>query len=101
MNYLKLACDYLGENVDAVLSHRIYEDHIALVIDRGIGGGPKYSVPLSKLHAPEPKAPPEPDATDAARELASEYGIDLRAIAGSGVDGRVLVGDVREAIEED
>lgn len=37
-------------------------------------------------------------ATDAARELAGAEGVDLRQVVGSGVDGRVVVADVREEI---
>jgi pyruvate/2-oxoglutarate dehydrogenase complex dihydrolipoamide acyltransferase (E2) component len=39
------------------------------------------------------------DATDEARELALEHGIDLAALEGSGQDGRVLVGDVEDAVD--
>ena len=39
-------------------------------------------------------------ATSAAEELAVEEGIDLHQVAGSGEDGRVLVRDVREAVDE-
>jgi e3 binding domain len=37
------------------------------------------------------------DATDAARELAEELGVDLGEVEGSGADGRITVRDVREA----
>jgi len=37
------------------------------------------------------------DATDAAREIAEEKGVDLSALAGSGEDGRVLLSDVEDA----
>ena len=43
----------------------------------------------------------EVEATDEARELAAEHGLDLATVAGSGKDGRVLVGDVRALIEEE
>ena len=42
---------------------------------------------------------PEPiEATDAAVELAAEHGIDLAKVAGSGAEGRILVSDVKAAI---
>jgi pyruvate dehydrogenase E2 component (dihydrolipoamide acetyltransferase) len=48
-------------------------------------------------------APAEPDrrvlATPAVRRLAREHGIDLKAIRGSGLAGRVLATDLRAAIE--
>ena len=37
-----------------------------------------------------------PDATNGAVELAAELDIDLAAVVGTGKDGRILVGDVRE-----
>lgn len=39
-------------------------------------------------------------ATGAAIRLASELGVDLEEIEGSGADGRIVVGDVRDAAEE-
>jgi pyruvate/2-oxoglutarate dehydrogenase complex dihydrolipoamide acyltransferase (E2) component len=38
-------------------------------------------------------------ATPAARRLVDEEGLDLRAIAGTGKDGRVTTADVRAAME--
>lgn len=40
----------------------------------------------------------EVDATDAAAKLAEDEGIDLRTVTGSGEDGRITIGDVREAV---
>ena len=40
------------------------------------------------------------DATDSARKLAYEKGIDLTKIVGSGVGGRILVSDVQQAITD-
>lgn len=39
------------------------------------------------------------DATDAATKLAKENNIDIASIKGTGADGRVTVGDVRDAID--
>jgi pyruvate/2-oxoglutarate dehydrogenase complex dihydrolipoamide acyltransferase (E2) component len=44
-------------------------------------------------------AAPEPDATDAARKLAEEHGLDLAALKGSGANGRITVPDVQAAVE--
>ena len=41
----------------------------------------------------------EPNATDAARRKAEELGVDLTRIEGTGVGGRILVGDVRRAAQ--
>ena len=41
----------------------------------------------------------EVEATDAAVELAEELGVDLASVEGTGVGGRVTVGDVRAAAD--
>ena len=51
---LAAACKLLGVDESAVLSHRVYEDHIALVVDKGIAGCPKYVVKLDELPKPKP-----------------------------------------------
>ena len=40
------------------------------------------------------------NATDAAVELAEAENVDLSSVEGSGEDGRILVGDVEDAIAE-
>lgn len=40
----------------------------------------------------------EIDATDSAKALAREHGIDLAAVAGTGANGRILKSDVEKAI---
>jgi len=97
MDYLKRACDLLGEDAANVVNFRIEGDEAVLVICHGIKGNPKYRVPLGDLPALEPEGP-EPEATDSARELAGEYELDLREIKGTGHDGRILVRDVRGAM---
>lgn len=47
-----------------------------------------------------PEAPAEIEATDTARTLAEEAGIDLTTIEGTGKDGRILKSDVQKAIKE-
>jgi pyruvate/2-oxoglutarate dehydrogenase complex dihydrolipoamide acyltransferase (E2) component len=41
----------------------------------------------------------EPNATDAARRKAEELGVDLSRVDGTGVGGRILLRDVKEAAE--
>jgi pyruvate/2-oxoglutarate dehydrogenase complex dihydrolipoamide acyltransferase (E2) component len=53
---------------------------------------------IEEMDAPEPEAV---DATNAARELAEEHDVVLAALVpGSGEEGRVLVGDVEEALDD-
>ena len=51
MTLLKQACKMLGVDETRVISHRIddLEACLFLVVDNGIAGCPKYSVPLSDL----------------------------------------------------
>ena len=39
------------------------------------------------------------EATQAATELAAKHGIDLSKVAGSGTDGRILIGDVKAHVD--
>ena len=95
--YLEKACNKLGVSVEAVMSYRLYDSHITLIVEPG----PEYHIEFSELDAlypkqesmtstpePEPEVDftmsgdpdPEPievDATDGALELASEYGLNL------------------------
>src|SRR5215472_15066929 len=73
-----------------------------------VNGAPRWAP------SPAPQAPPVPAATEAAdedddlagtyvtplvRKLATEYGVDLTAIAGTGVGGRIRKSDVLAAAE--
>lgn len=42
----------------------------------------------------------EPEATEAARELAREHDIDLSEVEGTGAEGRILKADVEAQVEE-
>ena len=108
---VSLACAALGLDAGRVVSSRVYPDRVGLVVDNGIAGCPKYSVPLSDLVQPEPEpeqAPkpkpwtpgrfaPQPNATAAAIREAGERGLDLFGIKGTGTDGRITLGDVKRA----
>lgn len=48
-NELIKACQYLDVDEKSVLSWMLYDDHIALVVDKGIEGCPKYLVKFSEL----------------------------------------------------
>jgi hypothetical protein len=98
---LEAALELTGDEPDSVVKHRIEGDEFVLIVDRGILGGPKFRFLVSDLEQEGPAPEPEEiDATGAAEELAAEAGLDLAEIEGTGVDGRVLKGDVRRAIEE-
>jgi large subunit ribosomal protein L21 len=58
---------------------------------------PKAEKPAKAEKPVEPT--PELDATDSARELAAEAGIDLATIEGTGKEGRILKSDVQKAIK--
>lgn len=49
---------------------------------------------------PEPEPAPEPLATDAARQLADERGVDLAKVSGSGAEGRITKDDVAAYLGE-
>lgn len=81
-DYLTRACDHLGVDPSSVLSHRIGAGEIVLVVDKGIKGSPKYTIPLSTLDtAPEP-------AQDDAPGLDSLTVKELKELAqGANVEG--------------
>lgn len=66
-----------------------------------------WDQPIAEAWNPEPEVLPDipeekdegdqPPATVKAIELAQEYGIDLKKVAGSGASGRILVSDVEKA----
>jgi len=90
---LQAAVRYIQDRRDdtgQVLSHRVYDDRIAVVIEPGY----KYVIGLDELHLSEP------DATPAATKLAIEHNLNLTTIVGTGKNGRITVPDVQEAIDE-
>jgi large subunit ribosomal protein L21 len=56
-------------------------------------------VPVAETEPATVDAPVEIDATDTARSLAEEHGIDLATIEGTGKEGRILKSDVTKAIK--
>ena len=94
---LAAACARVNCTLGQVLAYHIYEDRITLVVDRGIAGGPKYTVPLAELEERQSKPPEvevEVDATPSARRLAEELDVELAMVTGSGGRGRILKRDV-------
>ncbi len=57
--------------------------------------------PAAEPSEEKTEAPAEVEATEAAERRADELEVDLTAVEGSGVEGRVLVEDVEEAAEEE
>ncbi len=49
--------------------------------------------------APEQPVAPGPDATDAAKALAAEHGIDLANVTGTGVENRITKDDVQTVVD--
>lgn len=66
----------------------------AAMFENKAKSGPPADKALPK--APSNKA--EIDATDAARALAEEHGLELGAVSGTGTAGRVTKGDVENAL---
>lgn len=120
---LTAACIHVGCLRDQVMKHRILDDHVVLVVNRGIAGCPKYTVSLAGLEemvaiatrlgdamgkgvfTPVPAdqlEPPEAEAdvaaTPSARRLAQERGVELASVAGSGAGGRILKRDVEATL---
>ena len=56
--------------------------------------------PKAKAPAAEPTAPVAIEATETARTLAEEHGIDLATLEGTGKEGRILKSDVEKAIKD-
>lgn len=50
--------------------------------------------PVPEIANPDPEPEAEPDATEAARTLASEADIDLGDVEGTGTEGRITRDDV-------
>ena len=119
MDVLQAACAHLGITVDQVLSHRVYPDRIALVVDRGIKGCPKYVVGLAELESEEETSYPhatagqvlpldnttaapvvitDPPATEMARKMAKQSRVELVMVEGTGAGGRITKRDVERAI---
>jgi pyruvate/2-oxoglutarate dehydrogenase complex dihydrolipoamide acyltransferase (E2) component len=49
----------------------------------------------------ETPSPPPPNATDAAKALAAECGVDLALVTGTGADGQITKPDVKSYIASD
>lgn len=104
--YLKAACLHIEAELDRVIDYTVYEDRVAMVVNNGIKGCPKYTVPLVELDLavgleelvkePMVKAEPVVSATHAARILAKKHGIDLATVMGTGRGGKVSIADVRQ-----
>lgn len=50
-DYLILAAEHLGAEIDDFLVADIRGDFMVVVVDKGIAGCPKYYIPLSELEA--------------------------------------------------
>lgn len=111
---LSEACHKLSIDSTQVKTWRVYRghttlhhdatDYVALVVDKGIKGCPKFIVPLADLGMPEqPVEAAEAEFTPppvavrvsrAAKKLAAEHDLDL-ALVPSAKPGTIAVRDVR------
>jgi pyruvate/2-oxoglutarate dehydrogenase complex dihydrolipoamide acyltransferase (E2) component len=71
------------------------EDVKRLTEDGVISG---FEAPTAKAEAGEPKGETGPSATDAARALAEEHGIDLASVKATGANSNITKADVEAAI---
>ena len=62
----------------------------------------QFAAPSSDVtdQEPEPDEEDDPEATEDAKTLAEKEGVDLNEVTGTGAEGRVRVGDVRDYIEK-
>jgi pyruvate/2-oxoglutarate dehydrogenase complex dihydrolipoamide acyltransferase (E2) component len=88
-----------------VISAQVEDIHTGASFGPGevaIGFDPDNPYDAAKLADEKFVAVAEPDGpeiTDEARELAEQLGVDLEKVAGSGQNGRILIGDVQKASE--
>jgi hypothetical protein len=106
------ACAYVGADPERVIKRRIEGDQVILIVNNGILGCPKYTIPLSDLDLTaytdvedlgddvvaeklaEAINTRLYDATPAALVLADKHKIDLATVHGTGVGGRITKRDV-------
>ncbi len=105
MDYLKAACRHLEITAGQVRKFRVEGDNVVLVVDRGIAGCPKFTIPISELPVVKEKAPPAAplveapyavDVTPGARRLAAREGVDLVEVAQAVKGARITVRTLKE-----
>lgn len=94
---VRIACDMVGTDPARVVKSRVTDAAVILIVDNGIKGCPKYTVPRP-LAVARP-APVEVLATTEALAYAKMHGVDMTTLQGTGRGRRILVRDVRKAIE--
>ena len=94
-DYVEIACDLLDLDEGDVLSSKVYEDRLAFVVRQGH----KYVIPLDELQPEDVEPEREIEATTEAMAYAREHEVDLATVTGTGKDGRILVRDVRGALD--
>lgn len=53
---IKLAAESQGNTVEQVLSSRVTDTEVIIVVDNGIKGCPKYTLLIDELEQPKPAA---------------------------------------------
>lgn len=95
-DYVEIACDLMDLDEGDVLSSKVYEDHLAFVVRQG----QKYIIPLDELQPEDVEPEREIVATTEAMAYAKAHGVDLMTVEGTGSNGRILVRDVRKAVQD-
>lgn len=85
-----------GEKRGPLAHHATPEGQGGAVGDENVVEPPKRAT--KRTSASANAGAEEVEATDAARELAKDEGVDLATVKGTGTDGRITVDDVRAAL---
>ena len=84
---------YKNVAIEQVIEYKERGANVTVLINYGIGGIKKYTIPLSELSPPEDE--PELNATDGALELIAELEIDVNGLIEHYGTKRITTRDVR------
>jgi len=95
---LEAALEGLGVKADEVLASGVYADHITVILIKGnkLRWPPPESAPPDAA-LPVPELPPDVMASDEARRIAADLGVDLKEVEPHRESGKISPKDVRLA----
>jgi len=95
---LEAALEGLGVKADEVLASGVYADHVTVVLIKGNKlRWPPLEPELSGAALPIPELPPDVRASDEARRIAADLGVDLKEVEPHRESGKISSKDVRLA----